>query len=168
VLPLLPATCVLMAAALARSRHPERWLIGPVALLGILPLAVSVVPDAVARGLSHTSIAWNLGVIGITVAAAIGIAMALWLRSRALTVAVLLAAGGFFLAEAEIFPALDKTASARALWSSSHPDCAPVLARGVLYSLYYYSDKELPDCAIVDKKALTVRKRNDSSRQPTL
>ncbi len=155
VLPLIPATCVLMGLALTRTARPERWLIAPVALLGALPLAASVLPEAAAQGLLHSArIPWITGAMGIGVAALAGVALAFWLRSRFFVVAVFLAAAGLIWLEVGIFPALDTAASARTLWSASHPDCAPAEPRGMLWGLYYYSGKRLPNCAIVDKNAV--------------
>jgi 4-amino-4-deoxy-L-arabinose transferase-like glycosyltransferase len=153
VLPLIPATCALLGLGLARSPSRERWLIAPIALLGALPLAVSVLPEIAVHGLKATTIPWTEGALGLAAATAIAGAAAFWLRSRAFPLAVALAAGGLIWAESDLFPALDKAASARTLWSSTHPECAPVLARRMLYGLYYYSGKQLPDCAIVDKNA---------------
>ena len=83
VLPLLPATCVLLAVALAQGRGlTERWLIAPVALLGALPLAISILPESGARGLSRVQIPWVSGLIGVAIAAVIGAALVLWLRAR--------------------------------------------------------------------------------------
>jgi len=143
-----------MGVALARTARPERWLIAPIALLGAFPLAASVLPQAAAHGLRSAPIPWASGGLGIAVAAVAGIALALWLNSRAFAPTVLLAAAGFVWLEIAIFPALDAGASARTLWSASHPDCAPVLPRGMLWGLYYYSGRRLPDCAIVDKNAV--------------
>jgi hypothetical protein len=155
VLPLVPATCVLMGVGLARTGRPERWLIAPVALLGALPLAASILPDAAAQGLLHSGrISWMTAAVGIAVTAAAGVALAFWLRLRAFALAVLMAAAGYVWVEIGIFPALDRAASARTLWAASHPDCGPVLPRGMLWGLYYYSGKRLPDCAIVDKNAV--------------
>ena len=150
VLPLVPATCALMGLALARAACPERWLIAPVALLGALPVAISVLPESLEH-LRATQIPWTYVMAGLAAAAVVFGTLALQLRSRAFPLAVLLAAAGFLWLEIELFPALDKSASARSLWSSSHPDCAPLLARNMRYGLNYYAGKALPDCGIVDK-----------------
>jgi 4-amino-4-deoxy-L-arabinose transferase-like glycosyltransferase len=152
VLPLVPATCVLMGVALTRAARKERWLIASIALLGTLPLAASILPEAMVHGLRTTRIPWASGLPSLAAAAA-GVGTMYWLRSRAFQVAILLAAAGFIWAEIDLFPSLDRTASARTLWSANHPDCAPLLARNMLYGLYYYAGKRLPDCAIVDKNA---------------
>jgi 4-amino-4-deoxy-L-arabinose transferase-like glycosyltransferase len=153
VLPLVPATCVLMGIGLARAARPERWLIAPIALLGALPLAASALPNAMAHGLRTTPIAWTSGAAGLAVAASAGIAAAFRLPSRAFQMAILLTAAGFVWLEIDLFPAMDKAASSRTIWSASHPECAPEMPRNLLYSLYYYSGKRIPDCVIVDKNA---------------
>jgi 4-amino-4-deoxy-L-arabinose transferase-like glycosyltransferase len=154
VLPLAPVTCILMGAGLAASPRPERWLIAPIILLGALPFAAAIVPQAAANGLRSSPPNWPLAITGIAVAAAIAGFLVFGLRSLAIPAAFLLAAGGFFWLETGIFPQLDRAATARPLWLEKHPSCAPVLARSMLYGLYYYSEKELPPCVIVDKNAL--------------
>jgi 4-amino-4-deoxy-L-arabinose transferase-like glycosyltransferase len=151
VLPLAPVTCVLMGAGLAASPRPERWLVVPVILLGALPFAAALIPKAAADGLSAAPPNWPLALSGLAIAAVIASILVFGLRSLAVPAAFLLAAGGFFWLETGIFPQLDRAATARPLWLETHPSCAPVLARPMLYGLYYYSKRELPPCAIVDK-----------------
>jgi 4-amino-4-deoxy-L-arabinose transferase-like glycosyltransferase len=155
VLPLIPATCALMGVALTRAGHLERWLIAPVAMLGVLPAARAVLPQAVTHGLGATPIPWSSIALGLAGGVVLGAGLALWpwLRAKALIAAISLAAAGFIWIEIELFPVLDKAGSARTVWAASRPDCAPVLPRGMLYGLYYYSEKQLSDCAIVDKNA---------------
>ena len=153
VLPLAPATCILLGAGLAASPRPERWLIAPIILLGALPFAAAIVPKAAADGLSAAPLNWQLAFTGLAIAAAIASILVFGLRSLAVPAAFLLAAGGFFWLETDIFPQLDHAATARPLWLEKHPSCAPVLARSMLYGLYYYSEKEIPSCVIVDKNA---------------
>jgi 4-amino-4-deoxy-L-arabinose transferase-like glycosyltransferase len=151
VLPLVPVTCVLMAVGLARATRRERWLIAPIAMLGGLPVAASILPEVAAHRAAQ--IPWAYGALDLAVAAAVGAAIAFWLRPRAFALTIVLAAGGLLCLEIAVFPVLDQAASARPLWAASHPDCAPVVPRGMPYGLYYYSGKKLPDCAIVDKNA---------------
>jgi 4-amino-4-deoxy-L-arabinose transferase-like glycosyltransferase len=153
ILPLLPATCILIGAGLAASRRPERWLIIPVILLGALPFAAAIVPQAAADGLRAASLDWRLAFTGLAAASVLAGVLAFGFRSLALPAAFLLAAGGFFWLETSLFPRLDVAATARPMWLKTHPECAPVLARSMLYGLYYYSEKELPPCVIVDKNA---------------
>jgi 4-amino-4-deoxy-L-arabinose transferase-like glycosyltransferase len=154
VLPLVPVICILLGCALAASPRPERWLIAPVILLGALPFAAAIVPQAAANGLSASSLDWGLAFSGLAAAAAAAALLAFGFRSLALPAAFLLAAGGFVWLETGVFPKLDRAATARPLWLAAHPACAPVLARSMLYGLYYYSEKELPACVIVDKNVL--------------
>ena len=154
VLPLAPATCILMGAGLAAAPRPERWLIAPIILLGALPFAAAIVPRAAASGLSSAPLNWPLALAGVAVAGVIAGMLVFGLRSLAVPAAFLLAAGGFFWLETGLFPQLDRAATARPLWLEKHPSCAPVLARSMLYGLYYYSEKELLPCVIVDKNVL--------------
>ncbi len=153
VLPLVPAGCVLLGFALARTARRNLWIVAPIGLLGALPVAAAVVPQSVAHGLRAAEIPWVTGLIGLAVTFAIGGAFAAWQPARVFWIAVFLASAGFLQLEVDLFPALDRTSSARSLWSESHPKCAPVLPRGMLYGLYYYAGRTLPDCAIVDKNA---------------
>jgi hypothetical protein len=125
------------------------------AILGVLPAAGVILPETVARSLKPAQIPWPSIALGLMAGAALGVVFAFWplLRAKAIIVAISLTAAGFIWAEITLFPVLDKAASARALWAASRPDCAPVLARGMADGLYYYSEKQLPDCAIVDKNA---------------
>jgi 4-amino-4-deoxy-L-arabinose transferase-like glycosyltransferase len=154
MLPLLPVTCVLLGSGLAASARPERWLIAPVILLGTLPFAAAVVPQAAAEGLGATPLDWRLAFSGLAAAAAAAAILLFGLRAFALPAAFLLAVSGFFWLETDVFTKLDRAATARPLWLATHPSCSPVLARSMLYGLYYYSEKELPPCGIVDKNAL--------------
>jgi 4-amino-4-deoxy-L-arabinose transferase-like glycosyltransferase len=150
LLPLLPLVCTIMGCALARAPRPGLALIVPVALLGVLPLLAQSAPVALARGLRFAQLPWTQIAIAFAAAAAAGIGLALTARARAVPVAVLLAAGIFFWFQRAAFPAFDLAASARPLWLSSHPACAPALPRGVLYGLYYYAERRLPDCTLLD------------------
>ena len=138
-----------------RAGHRERWLIAPIAMLGVLPAARSILPEAVAHGLKGAPIPWPSIALGLAAGALLGVILAAWplLRNRALIAPIVLAAAGFIWIEIAVFPALDQAGSARTLWAASHPDCVPAPSRGMRYSLSYYSEKQLPYCAIVDKNA---------------
>jgi 4-amino-4-deoxy-L-arabinose transferase-like glycosyltransferase len=157
VLPLVPAACAVAGFAMARMARRERWLIVPIALLGALPLASVILPEAQAHHLRTAQIPWISGALGVAVAAALGAAIAIWFRSRAFPLAILLAAAAFFALEIEVFPALDKAGSARSLWIASHPVCVPELPRGMAWGLYYYAARVIPDCAMVDNNAAPSR-----------
>jgi 4-amino-4-deoxy-L-arabinose transferase-like glycosyltransferase len=154
VLPLVPVTCILIGGGLAASPRAERWLIAPVISLGALPFAAAIVPQAAADGLSAASLDWRLAFGGLAAAVLAAAILAFGFRKFALPAVFLLAAAGFFALETDVFPKLDRAATARPLWRETHPACAPVLARSMLYGLYYYSEKELPSCGIVDKNEL--------------
>ena len=56
LLPLLPAACILLGMGMARAPRPERALILPLALLGILPAAGQALPAAIAAGIHTVSV----------------------------------------------------------------------------------------------------------------
>ena len=155
VLPLVPATCVLFGLGLVHSGARGKWLVAPIALLGILPLTWYVRPEILTGSLRAAEIPWTAVIVALTASTAVGFAVGFGLRCRVLLAAILLAVLGFFQAEVALFPVLDKVGSARSLWEQTHPGCAPVLNRGLLYSLYYYSGRMLPSCAIVDNASGT-------------
>lgn len=156
VLPLVPVTCVMLGVTLARMKSNERWMIAPIGLLGALVAVAALTPESVAH-LRAAVIPWQTTAEGVALAALAGAAISRWGRDLALPIAVVLAAAGFLWVEMDLFPVLDAAESARSLWISGQPACAPVLPRGMSYSLYYYAGKALPDCGIVDKKAITPR-----------
>ena len=159
VLPLLPATCILIGIGLARTpRHavaPILAISSSVVLLGALPFAAAVVPAAVAVGLSGAPRPWNELAFGFPVAAAAGILLVPLFRIGTTRVAWGSAFGlaglAFLWFQFAAFPALDRAASARPMWRRQHPECAPELDRSVLYGLYYYSGGALPGCAVLDR-----------------
>jgi 4-amino-4-deoxy-L-arabinose transferase-like glycosyltransferase len=154
LLPLLPSTCVLLGIGLAGCRRPERALILPVALLGALPIAVHVLPGALAGGLGSTSISIPLLSLWVSGAALAGLLLAVFFRGPA---AFALIAVAFLRFEAATFPGIDRAASARTLWLNRHPVCAPPLRAGLVYSLNYYAGRELPSCdSDLDQPAVTV------------
>ena len=150
VLPLLPATCALLGAALA-SMEParrSRLFIAPVALLGILPFAAAVVTRKAGE-----PIPWLAVLASVAVCGAIGLFLSS--TSRPFILTTLLAAVAFCGLEASLFPVLDGLYSARTLWQAGNTSCvSPVVPRGTLLGLYYYAGKVLPDCGIVDKNAV--------------
>jgi len=154
LLPLLPSTCILLGIGLAGCRRLERALILPVALLGALPIAVHVLPGALAGGLGSTSISIPLLSLWIAGAALAGLVLAAFFRAAA---AFTVIAAAFLWFEAAAFPGIDQAASARTLWLNKHPVCAPPLRAGLVYSLNYYAERELPACdADLDQPAVTV------------
>ncbi len=151
VLPLLPAIAILLALGLARTARPERAMIAPMALLGLLPLASHVVPQALADGLRAAEIAWPLALwVGVAGLAATVLALARRGRRLAVPVALVTAGLAFLWFEFATFPAIDSAATARPLWLSQHPTCAPPKPRFLNYGLSYYAGKSMPECRVLD------------------
>lgn len=151
VLPLLPALTILMAIGLARAARPERAMIAPMALLGLLPLAAQVVPKALASGLRAAEIGWTMGIwVGIAAVAACVLSLAKSGRRYGVPVALFAAGLAFLWFEFATFPAIDIAATARPLWISQRPTCAPLKPRLLNYGLSYYAGKSLPECQVLD------------------
>jgi len=158
VMPLLPALTALIGIQLAAA--PTRFILPLSALmLTLTPVAATVLPEAVASGLSRASaegIVWP-AVAAIALAAA-GIALA---ERRAASNAFPVAFAATFLLTAACmagliaaaFPGLDRVASARPAWETmrTRPEpsrCLPeTLHRSQRYGLNYYAGRELPTCA---------------------
>ena len=88
----------------------------------------------------------------IPAAAAIGLALSL-LRKKAVAAAIAVTAGAWLWFQIAAFPSFDAAASARPLWRATQPGCAPRISRTLLYGLYYYAARPLPDCAVLDQPA---------------
>jgi 4-amino-4-deoxy-L-arabinose transferase-like glycosyltransferase len=143
LLPLLPAACILMGIGLSRTVVARWTYVGPLALLGALPAISQVVPAAMALGLLHVAtIPWlELG-LGMVCGAALGVLV----TGR---YAFPLVAAGFIWLQIVLFPAIDRSASARPVWLESHPTCVSGLPRSMVYGLDYYAERSLPDCPVV-------------------
>jgi 4-amino-4-deoxy-L-arabinose transferase-like glycosyltransferase len=147
LLPLLPAACALMAIGYIRAGRPA-WAPGAViSLLGLLPVAARVVPEALASGIRKAD--FSGAAIALPVLVAIGIALVTTFAVRGVyrqVIAGSLAAAALFWFQFAVFPAIDKAASARPLWREHHPDCAPRVSRSLIYGLEYYAGRSLPPC----------------------
>jgi hypothetical protein len=122
--------------------------------MGALPIAVHVLPGALAGGLGSTSISIPLLSLWVCGAALGGLLLAVFFSAPA---AFALIAAAFLWFEAAAFPGVDQAASARTLWLNKHPVCAPPLRAGLVYSLNYYAGRELPACdPDLDQPAVTV------------
>jgi 4-amino-4-deoxy-L-arabinose transferase-like glycosyltransferase len=150
LLPLLPLVCIVMGVALAGARRPAMALIAPVALMGALPLLARAAPVALARGLGRAQIPWTELAMVLAASAIAAAILASTLRRFSFPVAVAIAAAAFLWFQRASFPAFDVAASARPLWIADRPVCAPRLTRSLLYGLYYYSGRQLPDCPLLD------------------
>jgi 4-amino-4-deoxy-L-arabinose transferase-like glycosyltransferase len=152
LLPLVPALCVLTGIGLARTTRPKRLICVCIALLGLLPPAASLIPAALSTGIRSIPLNWTSFALWLLGGTILGTMLALAVRKQLFPVAAVLAACAMFWFQTDVFPAIDRLASARSLWNSGHPRCAPPLRRTVLYSLYYYARREIPACDILDEE----------------
>lgn len=153
VLPLIPAATALAGIALARAPKP-RALTACALLLALTPLVTAVLPGALLRGLTHTSLE---GVAWPAMGLAFVLAAAVWLLARrgktewaVLSVAAA-TTGAVLWIELATFPVLDRIVSARQVWRQvaerGGEVCVAEVNRGWRYNLNYYSLVPLPDCA---------------------
>ncbi len=153
LLPLLPAVCALLARAVLQAAALKRLLAFCGMLLALIPLAGSVLPEALRAGLRHVSwnsVPWAYCALALPVAAA-----AYWLARRrgagpAVALLALFTSAGWLFIKLSALPAVDRTASARPLWDrvQAHrgETCVETLNRALRYGLNYYSVTPLPDC----------------------
>jgi 4-amino-4-deoxy-L-arabinose transferase-like glycosyltransferase len=157
LLPLLPALAVLLAHVLSR----KLWIAAAVLLALVLPVAVSVLPIALDRGLSRATFTFPLYAI---VLALITLAVA-WRAARFPAIAALVLTG-LLLAKYPLLKALDHSASARAEAAEIRRLNLPNLCRGNLrrtweYQLNYYLAKPLPPCAEDDTTTPRIESTED-------
>jgi 4-amino-4-deoxy-L-arabinose transferase-like glycosyltransferase len=151
LLPLIPPLCIAMAAGLSAVRRPKLFWIASAVLLGAIPFAAAALPFALASRVSGAPMHWTLLAAGFG-AAAIGSAALALVPNRLVGVFTLLAAGiSFTVLQFAVFPEIDRAASARPAFASGPPGCASESERGFLYGLYYYADRVLPNCAILNR-----------------
>ncbi|MCC7498435.1 MAG: glycosyltransferase family 39 protein [Bryobacterales bacterium] len=161
LLPLFPALAALIALRVVESRRRAVWLAGCVVLLGLAPVAVRILPAALANGIRRSSFPPALAlwlIPSILVAAAV-----LWLsRRRAWWVpAAVVAAGttvGVVYVKTAVAPLLDNTSIrplARRISTEAPQVCVGALHRSLRYGLNYYTVQPLPDCA-VDPRPLRI------------
>lgn len=156
VLPLLPAICILIGVGLRENPRANRFIAASIALLAFLPPAARVLPAALSTGIRSVPIPWLSFLLWLSGGVLAGIGITVILKKKSLFAAAGLACVAFLWFQVTVFPQVDRVASARGLWNSVHPTCAPKLRRTVLYSLYYYSGRELPPCVILDQSAAPV------------
>ena len=146
VLPLVPSICILMAMGLARAKRPQLAMVLPMALLGLLPVAAQVLPNALAHGLRSTPVLISSALGWVGVMLVVGLVLVLVVKDRALAVVPVVVAGAFLWLQWTAFPQLDKAASARPMWLAKHPDCLETANRATDYGLAYYSGHRLLPC----------------------
>jgi 4-amino-4-deoxy-L-arabinose transferase-like glycosyltransferase len=154
--PLVPVACIVMGAALARAAKPERWIVLPVALLGLAPAAARALPVAMASGIRAATFSWLGIATGLALMALAGAVLATIAKGKAPVAAFALTACAFFWLKAASFPALDRAASARPLWLAERPSCIGNADRGLVYGLQYYAAKALPACESLDQDPVRV------------
>jgi 4-amino-4-deoxy-L-arabinose transferase-like glycosyltransferase len=156
LLPLAPEVFALLGIGLARVARPGVALIAPVILLGLLPLISDVAPGALAHGLRSAEIPWERAIVWLIAGGLVGGLLALTAQKYAFGIVSALAGIGFLWFQLATFPKLDTAASARPLWLARHPLCAPPLTRSALYGLYYYSQRQIPECTVLDRSITRV------------
>jgi len=171
LVPLVPAAAALAGLALAESPWAPQLLAACALLLGLVPTISADLPDALARGASH---AWT-GIAGWGAAAAIVLAVAVWLMAgagrRKLAVGTLVAATilGVVWIERQAFPALDRTVSARGAWRQVEARrsqvCVAEVDRAIRFGLNYYSVTPLPDCR-TSPRPVRIGAASSQTRQP--
>ncbi|HEX8983912.1 MAG TPA: glycosyltransferase family 39 protein [Bryobacteraceae bacterium] len=163
VLPLVPAAAALAGISLAQARR-KGVLVACALALALVPVVAAVLPVALRRGITHTSLA---GVSWAAIALAAGLAAGVWAMLRrgrsgwaVVSVAAAVAAGVVWL-ESATFSILDRTISARPLWreAAERRDevCVAEVNRGWRYSLNYYSEIPLPDCGTTPRRLRIVQ-----------
>ncbi len=153
LLPLAPAAAALMGISLAEARRTQ-WVLPAAALcLVAVPVALPVLPGALAAGLSRAplpSFHWTW-LLPVALATAI-----YWLerqgrRAAALAAMAVAAAAGVIVLKLIGLPAIDRAYSARPLWrqiaAQPGPVCIASMHRTWRYGLNYYSVTPLPDCS---------------------
>ena len=153
VLPLIPAVAVLLGTALDEAESPGVWMALCALVLAVFPVAVPILPAAVANGLSRAprpEFHWSW----LLPAAAAAAVWVLETRGRRLAAVLLIAAGtaaGVAYIKIEDTAELDRVASARSLWhaigSRAADVCVEDIRRDWRYGLNYYAEAPLPDCA---------------------
>lgn len=153
LLPLLPALAALIGIALAERKRATLVLTSCALFLAAVPFAAAVLPGALLRGITHTPIQFPW----LAVAPVLLIAAAAWWLDRAgqrAAAAGIVALGvtiGAVWLENSVLPVLDRTVSARTLWTKVSAEqqnlCVGNVSRGFRYSLNYYSVTPLPSCS---------------------
>ncbi len=154
VLPLFPPAAALLGAALEKAPRARAALAASAALLAAVPVIAAILPGALLRGVTKTAAAAPPWPVFLPVAALAG---AVWMLDRAGRRTAAVCAIAFAMAGAAawmttaVYPALDRTVSARGVWRTIESRAAEVCVgnvnRGWRYNLNYYSGTPLPACS---------------------
>jgi 4-amino-4-deoxy-L-arabinose transferase-like glycosyltransferase len=155
LLPMLPPAAALSGLSLATRKGGRLALTAAAALLGLMPVAASLLPPALADGLTDASPPESISPLGLalTAMAAGAVAVLSWLDRRRAAVAVLAACAAlsFILLKWQTFPAISQRAGARELWRQIEPQidktCLGEVRRHVADGLRYYGHNSLPECS---------------------
>lgn len=153
LMPLLPATAIVLAVALEKAPAQQWWIGGCVLMLALAPLIATGLPEALVAGFTHTHWTLRWTALPLVLPAAAGAWWLAWRKQPALAVlgaalAVVIAAGYLKFAT---LPVVDQRLAARSFWKAHGGELAeacfdPGTARQSLYGLEYYADRELPEC----------------------
>jgi 4-amino-4-deoxy-L-arabinose transferase-like glycosyltransferase len=150
LLPLMPAVFALMGIRLDLVKRSGVLIVGPVALMALLPYISRIAPAVLAHGFRSVQIRWQEPLFWLIAGGIAGGILSLlgtkFGATFAAGAAAALAGVGFLWFQVATFPKFDAAASARPMWLAGHPQCAPNLTRTLLYGLSYYAEKQLPPC----------------------
>jgi 4-amino-4-deoxy-L-arabinose transferase-like glycosyltransferase len=155
LLPLFPAAAALIGIALTEAQSRTVKIVGLIAacaaLLFLIPAIQEVLPQALVTGLSRSGFLslpaiWIFPVVLITLLCG----FLEWRNHREWALAGIALVTTVAVAHLvwEVYPALDRRASARTQWRSK-PDsitCVSNENRSLRYGLSYYAGRSLPDC----------------------
>jgi 4-amino-4-deoxy-L-arabinose transferase-like glycosyltransferase len=144
ILPIMPALCLVLGAALQRAR-PAKWVALTAAVLAaLLPAASTILPQALELGLTHAhwNPPWWMLVFPVVAALVIG-------RGKGdFTIAAgAIACLAVLFIKAGILPAMDWSISARQDYYRTKPNCLPdYTSRTLQFGYSYYAGQQLPIC----------------------
>lgn len=168
LLPLLPATAVVLAVTLEKTRSAGWWLAACALLLAAAPVIAVILPEALNTGITH--VRWTAA-FGWPLPLALAAAGAAWWlahddaeqewsgrRRWAALVVALAAAVSLIYLKAATFPVMDRQVSVRAFWREHGHKAAcldPELRRAWVYGLNYYAGRRLPACRGAETPRIT-------------
>jgi 4-amino-4-deoxy-L-arabinose transferase-like glycosyltransferase len=155
LLPLLPAVAVLIGLAIAEAQPRTIKLAclfaACAALLSLIPAIQEVLPQALVSGLSRAPMRFPPSgwiVAALTITFLCGVLEWNGRRELAVGAIALVTTMAVVRLVSEVYPALDRQASARSQWRSNPNSitCVSNENRSLRYGLSYYAGRSLPDC----------------------
>lgn len=154
VLPLLPPLALMSAVALASARRTRVPLTLAALLIGVIPIAAAILPQALAIGLTRSDLPglqWPWLVAALIAA---GLCLRFQHQDRRSDALLLVAAAlGITLLAVKLrtMPILDRTVSARSFYNRYRLRfdgvCLDGVGRDLTYGLQYYAGRTLPVCS---------------------